>query len=83
MILKDLWAKDITRDNYLMRCLTETHNKVIKELHLENRWKFKWFMLFKRNREKYRKLYDKMLNDNKRDTIKFNMKGDVNETADQ
>ena len=77
MNFMDLWAKDLFRESPLTVRLNETHNRVIKELHLKNKWKFKWFMLFKRNREKYRKLYNELLFDNKKDIIKFNMMGDV------
>ena len=76
--LRNSYKDELYKESYLTHRLIEIHNKVIKKLKLENKWKFKWFMLFKHNHKKYHDLYNKYLLGSKVEIIpiKFNMMGD-------
>ena len=75
--LKDMYSTAIMRDHYLLEIYAKAHRQVIEELHLENKWKFKWFMLFKHHRKKYHKLFNEYIAKNEGKPIIFNMMGEI------
>ena len=79
--LRKSYGNEIIQKNYLMNRLVKTDDEVRKELGITSKWRYRWFMLFRDNRERFRQLFNVRLfgNGEQSKPVEFNSMGDIEE----